>query len=58
VSDETAGRGTGRFRLYADANIRGPVIDGLVRHGWDLVRAVDAYPEGPDDDVHLDRAAA
>lgn len=48
----------GRFRLYADANIHGPVIDGLIRHGWDLVRAVDAYPEGTDDDVHFERAAA
>jgi hypothetical protein len=28
---------SGRFRLYADANIHGPLIDGLVRLGWDLV---------------------
>jgi hypothetical protein len=47
----------GRFRLYADANIHGPVIDGLIRRGWDLVRAVDAYPEGTDDDIHFERAA-
>lgn len=47
----------GRFRLYADANIHGPVIDGLLRRGWDLMRAVDAYPEGTDDDIHFERAA-
>lgn len=48
----------GRFRLYADANIHGPVIEGLFRRGWDLVRAVDAHPEGTDDDTHFARAAA
>ncbi len=48
----------GRFRLYADANIHGPVVDGLLRRGWDIVRAVDACPEGTDDEIHFARAAA
>lgn len=48
----------GRFRLYADANIHGPVIDGLLRRGRDLIRAVDAYPEGTADDIHFECVAA
>jgi hypothetical protein len=47
----------GRFPLYADADIHGPVVEGLRRRGWDVVRAVDLHPEGADDHVHFERAA-
>ena len=46
----------GRFRLYADANLHGPVVEGLRRRAWDLVRAVDAHPERTEDPVHFQRA--
>jgi hypothetical protein len=47
----------GRFRLYADADIHGPFVHALRSNGWDLVRAVDLYPEGQDDRTHFERAA-
>jgi hypothetical protein len=34
----------GRFPLYTDADIHGPVVDALKDHGWDVVRAIDTYP--------------
>ena len=36
----------GRFPLYTDADVYGPLVEMLVRRGWDVVRAVDAFPEG------------
>ena len=47
----------GRFRLYTDADIYGPLIDGLIKRGWDVLRAVDAFPEGTDDRTHFETAA-
>jgi hypothetical protein len=47
----------GRVPLYTDADIHGPLVEGLERRGWDIVRAVDLYPEGVDDHVHFERAA-
>ena len=49
---------TARFPLYTDADIEGPVVDALVHHGWDVMRAVDVFPEGTHDDVHFARAAS
>lgn len=46
----------GRFLLYADADVLGQIVEALIRRGWDVVRAVDLYPEGTDDDVHFERA--
>lgn len=46
-----------RFPLYTDADIRGDVVQALLQRGWDLLRAVDLYPEGTDDEVHFERAA-
>ena len=48
----------GRFRIYTDADINGPVVTALKRRGWDVLRAVDAYPEKTPDVVHFERAAA
>jgi hypothetical protein len=47
----------GRFRLYLDADIHGPFIHALKRNGWDVMRAIDVYPEGQDDRTHFERAA-
>lgn len=47
----------GRFPVYTDADIHGPVVEALKRAGWDVLRAVDAFPEGTEDPVHFERAA-
>ena len=47
----------GRFPLYTDADVRGPVIEALISRGWDVVRAIDAFPEGTFDWVHFEHAA-
>lgn len=47
----------GRFPLYTDADIRGQLIDRLIRRGWDVVRAVDRFPEQTPDPVHFGEAA-
>jgi predicted nuclease of predicted toxin-antitoxin system len=47
----------GRFPLYTDADIHGPLIVALHERGWDLVRAIDSYPAGTADEVHFERAA-
>jgi hypothetical protein len=44
------------FPLYTDADIHGPLVDALVLRGWDVLRAIDAYPEGTDDPTHFARA--
>jgi hypothetical protein len=40
-----------------DADIHGPLVDALRARQWDVVRAIDLYPEGTLDDVHFARAA-
>jgi len=47
----------GRFPLYIDADIRGQVVEGLKRKGWDLLRAVDVHPEKTADPIHFREAA-
>ncbi len=47
----------GKFPLYTDADIRGSLVKGLRKHGRDVVRSVEAFPEGTDDDVHFEKAA-
>jgi hypothetical protein len=47
----------GRFPLYADADVHGPLVQALIRLGWDVMRAVDAFPEGTADEVHFAHAA-
>ena len=47
----------GRFPLYTDADIYGPLVDGLIDRGWDVARAVKTRPEGEDDIVHFTLAA-
>ena len=47
----------GHFPLYTDADIHGPVVEALVDAGWDVLRAIDALPEGTLDPPHFKRAA-
>lgn len=47
----------GRFPLYTDADVHGPLIVALRERGWDVVRAIEIYPEGTADAVHFERAA-
>jgi len=47
----------GRFPLNTDADVRGPLIEVLRQRGWDVVRAMDVYPEATDDHVHFEWAA-
>jgi len=47
----------GRFRLYTDACVDGPVVEALVHAEWDVLRGVDVFPEGTDDPAHFTRAA-
>jgi hypothetical protein len=41
----------GRFPLFTDIDVDGPLIKGLIRRGWDVVRAVDVLPGDAIDDV-------
>lgn len=36
----------GRFPLFTDENIDGPLIQALRQQGWDLVRAIEVYAQG------------
>ena len=47
----------GRFPIYADANVHRSLVDALARRGWDVVRAIDTFPEKTSDPVHFDYAA-
>ena len=47
----------GRFPLYTDADVHGPVVKALHLAGWDILRAIKAYREKTPDDVHFERAA-
>ncbi len=35
----------GRFPLLTDENVFGPLVEGLKRRGWDLLRTVDVFGE-------------
>jgi hypothetical protein len=47
----------GRFGLFTDENIPGPLITALIARGWDVVRAVDVFGERTDDEVLFAYAA-
>jgi hypothetical protein len=46
----------GRFPLYTVENVKGALIKALRQAGWDVLRALDVFAEGTDDDTHLDYA--
>ena len=47
----------GRFPLYTDTDVDGPVVKALKIVGWDVLRGIEAYPEKTSDLVHFQRAA-
>ena len=47
----------GRFPLYTDADVHGDLVAALEQRGWDVLRAVDVFPEGTKDNPHFERAA-
>ena len=47
----------GRFPLYTDEDVHGHLIKALRRKDWEVVRAVDVYPLGTDDEIHFEHAA-
>ena len=42
----------GRFPLYTDADVRGPLIEALKSAGWDIARVIDEMVEGTKDPPH------
>lgn len=48
----------GRFPLFTDENVAGPLIKALIARGWDVVRAVDVFGERTGDQVLFAHAAA
>ena len=47
----------GRFPLFSDNHVRQQIVDALRREGWDVVRAIDVFPEGTDDEILFPYAA-
>ena len=47
----------GRFALFTDENVDGPVIRALSARGWDVVRAMDTFGERTDDEALFAYAA-
>ena len=47
----------GRFPLYTDADIRGHLVKAFIERGWDVVRAIDLFPEATPDLQHFEKAA-
>jgi len=47
----------GRFLVFTDNHLQQAVVEGLRRHGWDVVRAIDVLPEKTPDDVLFEYAA-
>lgn len=48
---------SGRFALFTDNHIRQQIVDTLSGHGWDVVRAIDTFPEKTPDEVLFEHAA-
>ena len=46
-----------RFPLFTDADVHGPLIKALTNRGWDVVRSVDTFLEGTDDEILFEYAA-
>ncbi len=47
----------GRFALFTDENVDGPLIEALIARGWDVARAVDVFGERTDDEALFTYAA-
>jgi hypothetical protein len=40
-----------------DAHVQQSLVEALRRRGWDVVRAIEVFPEKTDDEVHFEYAA-
>lgn len=45
------------FPAFTDNHVRQPIVEGLLRRGWRVVRSIDAFGEAVDDDILFDYAA-
>jgi hypothetical protein len=45
------------FPLFTDNHVRQQIVEGLRKRGWDVVRAIDVFAGGTDDDVLFAYAA-
>jgi hypothetical protein len=45
------------FPAFTDNHVRQPIVEGLLRRGWKVIRSVDALGEAVEDDVLFDYAA-
>lgn len=45
------------MQAFIENHVRQPIVEGLIRRGWKVVRSVDACGEGEDDPVLFDYAA-
>jgi len=48
----------GRFPLFTDNHVQQAVVEGLLQRGWNVVRAIDVFPEKTRDEVLLEYAAS
>ena len=48
---------SGRFRVLSDACVNEHFVRALRNRGWDVVRAIDLYPERTPDEILFERAA-
>ena len=46
-----------RFTLFTDNHVRQQIVGALKREGWDVLRAIDVFPESTGDDVLFAYAA-
>jgi predicted nuclease of predicted toxin-antitoxin system len=48
---------TSSFPLFTDNHVRQQLVEALRRRGWDVVRAIDVFPERTSDDALFEYAA-
>ena len=48
----------GRFPLLTDNHVRQQLVEALTSRGWDVVRAIDVFPERTSDEALFAHAAA
>lgn len=46
-----------RFPLFTDNHVREPIVAGLRRLGWTVIRAIDTFPEATPDETLFEYAA-
>ena len=46
-----------RFPLFTDNHVREPIVTGLRRLGWTVIRAIDTFPEATPDEILFEYAA-